>query len=324
MNAVRVIQPGMMTTVQDLGRPGQSRLGVARGGAADALSLRLGNRLVGNADGAAGLEMTVLGGEFEFERAAVVAVTGGVAEVEVTRSDGSGGGERRAPWAGAFAVRSGDRVRVGPVRRGVRAYVCVAGGLEAAVCMGSRSTSIAGGFGGLQGRSLRVGDVLAIGDDVGVARAEGELAAAILERALFGNVLRACAVEASGVDPKVILWVWSTTFLVESNSDRMGVRLRGAGVESGASLEASGRMISEGMMHGAVQMPQSGMPIVLGVEHPTTGGYPVVACVATVDLPALGQCGPGRAIRFAKVDHATARGELAEFEARLNAEVPGR
>jgi len=83
-------------------------------------------------------------------------------------------------------------------------------------------------------------------------------------------------------------------------------------------------MISEGMMHGAVQMPQSGMPIVLGVEHPTTGGYPVVACVATVDLPALGQCGPGRAIRFAKVDHATARGELAEFEARLNAEVPGR
>jgi antagonist of KipI len=315
--ALRVIEPGMLTTVQDLGRPGWTALGVARGGAADTLSLRSGNRLVGNDDGAAALEMTLLGGVFEGLRDVVVVLVGGTGRARI-----EGRGERRAAlsWT-PFTLRAGERLVVGSVRPGVRAYLCVAGGILVPSLLGSRATHLGGEFGGLDGRALRDGDQLDVGaaagpyaDEQAVARAK-----AFVESLLARRRVRAVdGAHRDTFDAAAVETFWSTAFEVSTQSNRTGLRLSGCVGQA----TSAGRMPSEGMMPGAVQVPESGAPIVLLVDHPTTGGYPVIACVAAVDLPVLGQVGPRETLRFERVDHAQARKLYAEQERRLDAEAP--
>jgi biotin-dependent carboxylase-like uncharacterized protein len=317
--AIRVIEPGMLTTVQDLGRTGWTDIGVGRGGAADNLSLRIGNRLVGNDDGAAALEMTLTGGTFEFDADATVLIAGAAV---TARIDEPKGNRPVVEWT-PTQIRAEERLVTGPIRSGVRTYLCVAGGIIVPRQLGSRSTHLGGAFGGLSGRSLRAGDVLELSDE-NRGRPETQLAARA--QALYKSRLSRRSVRAvdgphrDTFDAPAIESFWSTAFRVSIQSNRTGLRLK----EKIGPSKLGGRMPSEGMMAGAVQVPESGSPIVLMVDHPTTGGYPVIACVAAVDLPVLGQVRPRQALRFERVSLSEARALFAEQEQFLNAEVPPR
>jgi antagonist of KipI len=315
--ALHVIEPGMLSTVQDLGRPGWTAVGVARGGAADTLSLRIGNRLVGNDDGDAALEMTLVGGTFACERDVQAVLAGGAVQA---RLEGRGPTRPVSAWV-PFTLGPGERLVTGSIRSGVRSYLCVAGGILVPPLLGSRSTHLGGQFGGLAGRTLRAGDRIDIGEASGrcgdndaVARAR-----AFMEPRLARRRVRAVdGAHRDSFDSAAVESFWSTVFEVSVQSDRVGLRLKG---RIGPS-SLGGRMPSEGMMHGAVQVPQSGEPIVLLADYPTTGGYPVIACVTAVDLPVLGQVGPRATLRFELVSVAQARELYAEQERLLEAEVP--
>lgn len=313
MGALTVLNPGMLTTVQDLGRPGYASIGVPQGGAADPLALRVGNRLLGNPEGAAALELTLVGGTYAFATDGVIALAGAEANTVLE----SGGKTSPVPSCAAIHVRAGDRLRVGPITRGARTYLCIRGGVRVEPVLGSSSTFLGAGFGGLQGRPLRHDDRVEWGGAQGAQPALSPVVArALVENVLARRRLRAVAGSHAGsfTDDEVSAF-WSRMFTVSPRSDRVGVRLSGhIGAERGA---ATGRMVSEGMMCGAVQVPPSGEPIALLADHPTTGGYPVIACIATVDLPVLGQLRPGDAVGFECVSQAAALELLRERERQL-------
>jgi biotin-dependent carboxylase-like uncharacterized protein len=313
MGVIQVQEPGLFTTVQDLGREGFGPMGVSPSGAADALSLRLGNRLVGNAEGAAGLEMTLLGGTFEFPEDAIVALTG--SDFGATM-DGAPVG-----ICTSFDVKAGQTLRLGPTRSGARCYLCVQGGIEVTLFLGSASTHILSGLGGHEGRALRKGDVLKIGAASGEVSDEGQGAARLGRRALqlltARRVLRVTPGPQSDWFPEASQRLfYASRYQVAEESNRMGIRLKGEPIPE----SSGGKMISEGVSLGAVQVPDGGQPIILFVEQQTTGGYPKIANVISADLHSLGQLRPRDEIRFERVDWETARALLREQEELLAAE----
>jgi len=262
-----------LTTVQDLGRPGYAHLGISASGAADALSLRAGNLLVGNAEGAAALEMTLAGGTFEFESRAVVALTGADFETSI-------------PMWTAVRVKPGEQIRCGHARSGARCYLCVNGGIDVPLALGSASTHLLTGLGGLEGRALKRGDVLAVGTTTSRQppnTSHGERsspASPVIHVTAPTNAHALCCAP------------WE----VQEDSDRMGLRLRGAPLD-----RHTGHMLTEGVPLGAVQVPPDGQPIILFVEHQTTGGYPKIANVISADFHAVGQLRPRDRVRFEQV-----------------------
>jgi antagonist of KipI len=314
MSVLQVQEPGLFTTVQDLGREGFGPLGVSASGAADAISLRLGNRLAGNAEGAAGLEMTLLGGTFVFPDGAIVALTGSDFGAMVE-------GAQVAPWT-SIEVKPGQTLRLGPTRSGARCYLCVRGGIEVELFLGSASTHILSGLGGHQGRSLRRGDVLSIGSAGSKACATGgvrkrRLSARALQEVGPRKVLRVTPGPQSYWFPEAAQRMfYATRYRVAEESNRMGIRLEGGAVPEGSG----GKMISEGVSLGAIQVPEGGQPIILFVEQQTTGGYPKIANVISADFHCLGQLRPRDEIRFERVDWETARALLREQEKFLASE----
>jgi biotin-dependent carboxylase-like uncharacterized protein len=302
MGVIQVQEPGLFTTVQDLGREGFGPFGVSASGAADALSLRIGNRLVGNAEGAAGLEMTLLGGTFLFPEGAVVALAG-------SDFGASLDGKPVEMWT-AFEALPGQTLRLGPTRSGARCYLCVRGGIEVKLFLGSASTHILSGLGGHEGRALRKGDVLNIGAASGSARGRS-LNAKAVKKLSPRRVLRVTPGPQSDWFPEPAQQIfYASTYRVAEESNRMGLRLEGAAIPA---LDG-GEMISEGVALGAVQVPEGGMPIILFVEQQTTGGYPRIANVISADFHSLGQLRPRDEIRFERVDWETARDLLREQE----------
>jgi antagonist of KipI len=269
-----VVAPGFQTTVQDLGRFGYAHLGVSASGAADALALRAANLLAGNAENAPAIEMTLTGGTFEFETSAVIALTG---------SDfGSG-----LPLWTPVEVPAGGRIRTTATRGGARCYLCVRGGIDVPKIMGSASAHLMTGVGG--GR-LRKGDVLAIGD-AAIRRARKPARG-------FPSWNPAPTLRATP-GPQAEWFgeeIYRHAYAVSEESNRMGLRLRGP-----ALTGAGGHMISEGVPLGAIQAPPDGQPIILFVEHQTTGGYPKPANVISADFWRLGQMRPRDEIRFEPV-----------------------
>ena len=265
---IEVVDPGPLATVQDHGRPGFAHLGVSPSGAADRRALDRGNLQVGNAPGAAALECTIAGPRLRFLVPAVVALTGA---------------EERGP----FEVEAGDELDVGPYRRGVRVYVCVHGGIDAAPVLGSRSTDLLGGLGPAP---LRPGDLLRIGADTAAPLDPEpyELPDRPLLRVSPGP--RADWFAAGALET-----LTASEWRVRPDSNRVGLRLDGP--QLGRARE--GELESEGVVAGALQVPPNGRPILLGPDHPTTGGYPVLAVVAADDLWLAGQLRPGDALRFA-------------------------
>lgn len=292
--SVRV--PGPLTTVQDLGRLGYGRYGVSASGAADADALRLGNLLLGNPPGAAALEITLGGAEFEVLAPCRVALTG--AACAVFRN------ERPVPTNEVLALEAADILRIGWARHGVRVYVCVAGGLHVAPSLGSSATDLRAGLGGLNGRAVRAHDVL-------WRHPSGPSADAVVGRRVPADVARPQttprvwtlrilagphAIEAAG-DLEALQ---TGTYVVSSHSDRVGVRLLSMGLP-GERVPSGGETLSEGVPRGAIQVPPNGEPIILLADHQTTGGYRVPAVVATDDLWRVAQLRPDAAVRFALV-----------------------
>jgi biotin-dependent carboxylase-like uncharacterized protein len=275
-----VLRAGPMTTVQDRGRPGLAHLGVPPSGAADRDALDLGNRVVGNPPDAAALETTLIGPALRFDAPAVVALTG--AGVDATLAG------RRVAAATPFAAAAGDVLDVGRAVRGARAYVCLRGGIDAERTLGSASTDLLTGLGP---PPLRDGDVLRVGPEP-----EAPAAPAAARALPDEPVLRVrLGPRDDWFEPAAAETLVSAAWRVSPASNRVGARLEGPRLERLADEE----LLSEGVATGSLQVPPSGQPILLLVDHPTTGGYPVIAVVAADDIPLAGQLAPGTSVRFA-------------------------
>lgn len=306
MRVIEVLAPGLLTTVQDLGREGFGPMGVSPSGAADPIALRIGNRLVGNAESAAALEMTLLGGTFLFREGALAALTGSDFGAALD-------GAELQPWT-SFEVKPGQTLRLGPTRSGARCYLCTQGGIVVKPFLGSASTHLLSGLGGYEGRALRKGDLLKMGSGIPAcspysSRAlrtnrSQKVTPKIQEHLLPRKILRVTAGPQSGwfsqAAEKVL---YGGTYHVSEEANRMGLRLHGPPLPEGAH----GAMISEGVSLGAVQIASGGMPIILFVEQQTTGGYAKMANVISADLSSLGQLRPRDVIRFERVTFETAR-----------------
>jgi len=298
---LRIITGGLQTTVQDLGRPGRQRSGIPVCGAMDPFAHRVANMLVGNDDDAATLEASLLGPGITFDEPAVIALAGGDLSATISGND-------VAPWH-ALTVPQGAMLRFGEARVGCRAYIAVAGGIDVAPVFGSRSTYLRAQFGGLEGRALRSGDVL----NPGIPSPTAERITAALRASgttAVGRWTVANSARPAYNDDPIVRVIpgahhellddtsrerlVSSTFRVSSNSDRMGYRL--SGVE--LSLRQPTELLSEAVAFGTIQLPPGGEPIVLMADHQTTGGYPRIGEVATVDLPLIAQLKPGDRLRF--------------------------
>lgn len=339
MSTLEVLSPGLLTTVQDLGREGYGPLGVSPSGAADPLALRIGNRLVGNAEGAAGLEMTLLGGTFAFSGGGVAALTG--SDFGATLDGAS------IPCWTSFEVKPGQTLRLGPTRSGARCYLCVRGGITVEPFLGSAATHLLSGLGGHEGRALRKGDVLEIGDALEGDQAGTGKSARSTSSVRHSNRPRKVSAKMLGrLAPRKVLRVtpgpqsgwfaesaekifYGSTYRVTEEANRMGLRLAGPAISEGGQGDASwkargdasgkvrGEMISEGVSLGAIQIAAGGMPIILFVEQQTTGGYAKIANVISADLHCLGQLRPRDEIRFERVSFETARKLLIEQDKLL-------
>ena len=290
MTKLHVLAPGAIATIQDLGRPGHGPEGISASGAADPVSLRAANRLVGNPDHAPAIEMALGGASFAFEGDAVVAVAG---------ADFSCG---IAPFT-ASAVRSGETLRFGWAKTGSRAYLAVAGGFVLERAFGSASVHV---WSGLGGRPLAKGDVLEVVPGGGTERPVVIPPAQrhAIEAAIFRKDLRVTwGPQASWFSEGERVLFAESPWTVGDAIDRMGLRLEGPSIV----LPAPRELLTEGAPLGAIQVPDGGKPIVLFVEHQTTGGYPKIANVVAADLPALGQLRPRDTIRFHPLSFEAAR-----------------
>jgi biotin-dependent carboxylase-like uncharacterized protein len=277
---IAIVKPGLLTTIQDLGRPGYAHLGVARSGALDAPALARANSLVGNPEAAAGLETTLAGVTLRPEVDVTIAVTGAIAPITV---DG-----RPVAFDAPVAVPSGALVEVGPAQQGVRSYVAVAGGITVAPVLGSRATDTLSGLGP---PPMRAGFVLPIGPPRGTpseAPPPPELGSPELSiRLRMGPRHDWFSVPARDA-------LLGEAYLLSVKSNRVGARLAGPPL----TRATGGELPSEGIVLGAVQVTADGQPLIFLADHPTTGGYPVIAVVERADLPLLAQARPGTTIRF--------------------------
>lgn len=308
---IRILRPGLQTTVQAGPRTGQRHLGVPASGAADPLSLALANRLVGNAAFAPALETTLTGVSLRFEGDCFVAVTGARARARLN-------GER-VKLHRTLAVVEGDELEVGPAKAGARNYLAFAGGIAVDEVLGSASTYLPAGFGGYRGRALRASDGLAVRP---VSEAPKKLKTPKDFRPPAGSswALRACyGAEVELLNKESRFDLFDTNFSVGNRADRMGLQLEGArfGVRSG------GRLASAPVFPGTIQCPEDGRPFLLSIDAQTIGGYPRVAQVARADRHLIGQLRPGDHVRLLWRDIDSAREELLAKHAYWREWLPG-
>ncbi|NVO31765.1 5-oxoprolinase subunit C family protein [Hymenobacter lapidiphilus] len=306
--SLHILRPGLLTTIQDAGRPGYRRAGVSVGGPVDARSLRVANLLVGNAAGAAALEITLLGPTLRFEADHLLALCG--ADLDAMLNG------RPLPLNRAVAVRAGTELTFGRPQAGCRAYLAVAGGLAVPTVLGSRATYLAAGIGGLAGRALRAEDVLPVAEP---APAATSLRQHLLARSpelprvaapWFADPALTPQPEATPVlravrGPEYGQFTaasqqafWTEEFQVTPASNRMGSRLAGPTLLRSADVP---ELLSSAVTFGTVQVPPGGQPIVLLADHQTTGGYPRLALVAAADWSRLAQVPPGGTLRFQEI-----------------------
>jgi antagonist of KipI len=306
--SIRVLRPGLLSTLQDRGRHGLQHVGLCPGGAMDPVALALANALVGNARDEAALEITVIGPELEFEEPSLVAVCG-------------------AEFKGSFPhnrpvlAPAGSRYNVGRAVRGARAYLAVAGGFAVEPVLGSRSTFLPGRFGGFQGRALRHGDVLPLRDPSTSARF-GSLKKTRNESVRWSAppltlpdrepvLLHVIEGQHFGsFEPAAQRAFFDAVWRISPDSNRMGFRLAGPALARAESDE----VLSGPTCLGTVQVPANGVPIVLMADHQTTGGYPRIAEIVSADVPRLAQLAPGGTVHFARCD----LGMAAELRHHLN------
>jgi len=298
---ITVIKPGLQSTIQSRPRVGLRHQGVPASGAADPLSLALANRLLGNVWDAPALEVTLLGPKLRFESECAFAITGAVGVVTLNGDE--------IQMHQSWMASAGDELAIGAAEVGARMYIAVSGGFAADNILGSSSTNLQAGFGGLQGRALLTGDVLRCESVVvGSARTPDEYR---LPMSSSWAVRTCAASETHLLDEDSRDHLFNTNWVVARRADRMGVRLEG----SKLTVSSDGRMPSAGVIPGTIQCPEDGSPYVLSIDSGTVGGYPRIAQVARVDRHVLGQLRPGDHVRLLQrePDDAVAelRGKLA-------------
>ncbi len=303
-----MLEPGILTTIQDLGRYGFSQFGVPPSGALDTFSFRVANLLVGNPEGEACLEATIMGLKLKALREVVIAMTGG--DLSPTLN-----GESLEMWRTHLLVE-GDVIRFRKVRTGCRTYLAMSGGFFVPKMMGSRSTYLSGKFGGLEGRALKKGDILY---------------SLHLQSPLSKLGLRFPSEWIPSLEKEVLLRVvpgpqdhhftekgfqtfCSSSYQVTPQCDRMGVRLEGPKIERRSDVEES--IISEGLLSGAIQVPGDGKPMIILTEL-VTGGYTKIATVISVDLTKVAQLKPGDRVWFTPISIEEAHQLIRQQEQRL-------
>jgi antagonist of KipI len=302
---LEILSPGALTSVQDLGRYGYGRFGVAPSGALDAFALRIGNLLVGNRQEQACLELMLLGPKIRILTDIAVSITGGDLQ---PRCNG-----QPVPMWQAHVFKKDDLLSFKALRSGFRAYIAVGGGIGVPVVMESRSTNLPSGFGGYQGRPLKKGDIL---------RSES----AVCDLSIAG-----CAFDSRWIPQYSNQWtlrvLWgpqddhfpdqsrhlflNAAYKMSPESDRTGIRLQGPAVQRRAQIEES--IISEGVVCGSIQIPGDGKPIII-LGETVTGGYRKIATVISADLPLLGQIKPGDEVRFTAVSLEASQRALRDVE----------
>lgn len=304
--SITVLNPGLLTTVQDMGRTGYQQFGVSVSGVMDPRATSIANILVGNHEGEAVLECTMLGPQLRFDAANCIAITGG--DLGPTL-DG-----KPIPNYCAVSVEAGQVLRFTGPKTGCRAFIAFAGGLDVPVVMGSRSTYMKAKIGGLEGRKLAKDDVIAF-------RAPKTQLKNMKDRNLYPEfvprdvytVRVVMGPQDDAFTDAGVKTFLSETYTVTPEFDRMGCRLEGAVVEH----KESGDIISDGIAFGAIQVPSAGKPIIMLADRQTTGGYTKIANVITADFRIIGQLKAGDKVRFEKVSIAHAQDALLTQRAAL-------
>lgn len=307
MAFLQVIEPGLQTTIQDAGRIDAQRLGFPASGSVDRAATRLANLLVGNAEGTAVLEFPLVGPTLEFERSTFIALTGAQFKAELNHEV--------IPMYQCLQVQAGDILKIGPVEKGRIGYLAVAGGIRTEPVLGSRSTTIRLQLGGFHGRALAAGDLIPIKKQTVLT-------------SFYHRQTQAERLPNQEETIKIRLikgpqWQWFNhlnqqklvqgTFKVTNQADRMGYRLEGTKLQVPEQ-----NLLSTATVKGALQIPQSGEPIVLMADRQTTGGYPVIAVIATVDLGYFAQCQAGQKIQFELITLEQAQQALNELRQELD------
>ena len=316
--AIEVIKPGLATTVQDLGRPSYYNIGIPLSGALDQYALRAANLLVGNEEGAAGLEIALMGPELVFREAAIIAITGAEATPKIN-------GEAR-PRNELFAVRADDRLTFDFMKSGARAYLAIAGGIDVPVVLGSRSTYALGALGGFSGRKLAAGDKLPVGAARAGVRPGRVLAADLVPsypkslelRVLTGLYFYRLTEEAAKS-------FFEDTWTVAPEADRIGYRYRKGRPLSfrdrkqpfGAGSDPS-NIVDAGYPYGSIQVPGGLEPIILHRDAVSGGGYAMIGTVISADMDRIAQMQPNNVARFVEVDMAAALKARAEYKNRVS------
>ncbi len=307
--SIKVVKPGLFTTVQDLGRWGFQSSGVPVSGAMDPFSLRIGNALLGNAQGDAALEITVLGPEIVFGDERCVALTGADLGMKID-------GIPAEPWR-VYKISAGGRVSFdGVTGNGCRGCLCVSGGIGVAPVMGSRATHTRSKMGGFEGRALKAGDEVPCGENYPLWRlAEGFSCPADLRpaRAPDEPILASDGPQVDAFNDEGLATFYGGTYTVSGEADRMGYRLEGPEVARSKPAD----ILSDGICCGAVQVPGHGRPIVMMADRQTTGGYTKIAVVSLWSVAALAQRMPGESVRFQRATREECAAKLTEFEGNI-------
>lgn len=307
MCSLKVNNPGLLTTIQDIGRIGYGQYGIPTAGVMDNLSLQLANILVGNNSYEAALEITLIGPKIEFQSNLIIAITGGDITAKIN--------EKEIEMYKTIYVNNGDILSFGKLVNGCRAYLAVSGGFDIESVMGSKSTYLRGALGGHKGRKLRMGDIISVNKEkshkyIGVRRIPKDIIP------VFSNQYVARVImgpENDRFTDEGISIFLSSEYTLTNQCDRMGYRLSGAKIEhkSGADI------ISGGITFGAIQVPGHGEPIIMMADRQTSGGYTKIANVISVDLPYMAQLKAGDRVKFENIDINEAQKLIKEREKRL-------
>lgn len=285
---IRVVKPGLSTTIQDRGRYGYAHLGISPAGAADAISLRIANLLVGNDEYAPVLEMTLLGATLAFDEPTVVALAGATCACKW--------GPDVVSSNQVVEITAGSVLQCGSTIDGARSYLAVQGGFDVPLVMGSASTDVRGRFGGFEGRRLQGGDVLKTRQ--GVTTQVRRLRLGVTDTLRPSGPIRVTrGAQHDWFSSEMYSKFLSSSCIVSEQSDRAGLRLRGEPVLPREKTQ----LLTDGIPLGAIQVPQDGQPIILFVDQQTTGGYPKIANIIAADMHRIGQLRPRDEVRFAEV-----------------------
>jgi antagonist of KipI len=305
---VIVEKPGMLTTVQDLGRYGNQRNGIIVSGAMDSLSIKMANLIVGNNENEAALEVTLLGPSLRFLINSVIAICGGDLSPTLNKDP--------IPLNKPIFVQEGDLLEFGTLKNGCRSYIAFKGGIQVEGVLGSKSTCIPAGFGGFNGRSLIKDDILPIHNypELKPFKIKWQLSPHFSANWTSNNTLRFIKGRQYHMfDEESLDHFKSKSYQITKDSNRMGYRIQGHNL----SLTQQQEILTEGVTFGSVQIPSNGQPIILMADRQTTGGYPKIAQIISIDLPILAQLKPGDTIVFEEISLKEAQQMAIQLENKL-------